>query len=136
MTENSEALMIAIREVGAGGFYFNPAMREARHSKNGDRPSIDQLLSVTEMQVFAVIGDGADDNKASYLLGLSAKTVHSHRQRIMRKLNVQSRGELMREAIQRGVVRFTTDHVFRPGLKGVLAGRRVSSRDAFGPISG
>jgi hypothetical protein len=44
----------------------------------------------------------------------------------MRKLGVQSRGELMREALRRGVVRIVDGAVLRPGFERALAARRAA----------
>ena len=87
-------------------------------------PLLNLVLSTTELQVFAVIGDGTDDNDAAECLRLSAKTVHCHRQHIMAKLGVRTRTELMRVAIQRGIVRVTVDGVLRPGFERELLERK------------
>ncbi len=91
-------------------------------------PQLSRILSSAELQVFAVIGDGTDDTEAAERLRLSAKTVHCHRQHIMAKLGVRTRVELMRVAIQRGIVRITSDAVIRPGFERELAERETRSR--------
>jgi DNA-binding CsgD family transcriptional regulator len=91
------------------------------------------LLTETELLIFAVIGDGSDDRQAAARLGLSETTVHNHRQNIMRKLGVRARTDLMREAIRRGVVRFTTTGIaLTPGMERALTDRVARSRDPFG----
>jgi len=66
----------------------------------------------------------SDDATAAEALGLRPTTVHTHRQRIMRKLEVQSRTALIREAMRRGVIRFTDFGAIRPGLDGELDERK------------
>lgn len=113
----------AIRTVYDGGTYFSPTFQQRVPVMKG-RVVLAQLLTSAEMQVFAIIGDGSDDEQAAERLGIKAATAHCHRQRIMRKLGVQTRVELMRTAIQRGVVRITPDRVFRPGCEPQVDGTR------------
>jgi DNA-binding NarL/FixJ family response regulator len=79
-----------------------------------------ELLTPAELKILATIGDGSDDRLAAHRLGLSPLTVHTHRKRIMRKLGVGSRPDLMRIAIQTGLVRITPTRVFRPGFDHAL----------------
>lgn len=79
-------------------------------------PLLHQILSEREMQVFALLADGSDDQTAAEALGLSKTTIHTHRQRIMSKLGVNTRAALIRDALRRGVIRFTENGTLRPGL--------------------
>lgn len=122
--EGIKSLAVALRRVVNGQPRFRPAAARPGATGLPDVP-LNRLLSDTELQVLAVIGDGSDDQAAAPRLGLSAKTVHTHRQRIMRKLGVQTRAGLMRVALQRGVVRFGADRVLCPGLEHALEERRA-----------
>jgi len=122
--ENGDNLGTAIQCAGSGGHYFSPTRRLS--AANG-RPTLKQILSDTELRVLAIIGDGSSDQEAADRLGLSATTVHCHRQHIMRKLDIQTRAALMRAAIERGVIRFSSDRVLRPGMEQILAGRHLSA---------
>jgi DNA-binding NarL/FixJ family response regulator len=131
--ESSDQLVVAIRRVAEGGVYFSAGVLGSASVVLGGPTTVAQLLTDTELRVFAVVGDGSDDGQAAARLGLSDTTVHNHRQRIMRKLGVQSRTDLMREAMRRGVVRFTeTGGVLTPGLERTLADRAALSRDPIG----
>jgi DNA-binding NarL/FixJ family response regulator len=110
------ALPSVINRVAQGGMYFSPEVGPGCGNAAPARATLDQILSPHELRIFALLGDGCDDGCAAEKLGLSAHTVHGHRQRIMRKLDVQTRTDLMRVAIQRGVVRITPDRVLRPGF--------------------
>lgn len=123
--ETSDMLVTVIRRVDAGGNYFSATPADAA-PRETNPTELHRLLSSTEMQVFAVIGGGCDDREAGERLGLSAKTVHWHRQRIMRKLDVQTRTELMVAALQRGIVRVTADRVLRPGFERTLRARATA----------
>lgn len=121
--EDADNLGVAIYRVGCGGHYFSADRLAYIGAK---RPTLNQILSQTELQVLAVIGDGCSDQEAADCLGLSASTVHCHRQHIMHKLDIQTRTALMRTAIERGVIRFSADRVLRPGMEQILAGRHLS----------
>ena len=112
--DNWNALGRIIATVANGGIYFTP---RAKPPFKPALPPFTQLLSVYEQRIFALLGDGCDDKGAARLLDISEHTVHAHRSRIMRKLGVQSRTELMRAAIQLGVVRITSQDILRPGLQ-------------------
>ena len=82
------------------------------------RPTrVTELLTPGELKIFATIGDGSDDQAAAERLRLSPLTVHTHRKRIMRKLDVRTRPALMRIAIESGMVRITAGKIFRPGFE-------------------
>ena len=121
-------LVEVMQNVARGDRYFTPEPRPIVASKSA---SLAHIFTPTELQVFAVLGAGTDDQEAAIRLGLSTATVHTHRQHIMRKLGVQTRTELMREALIRGVVRYTTSGgVLTPGLQQVLAERAQRSHAA------
>lgn len=113
-TEHPDDLVEATRRVGQGGSYYSASLRQIE--LGGERAALSALLTVSELQVFAVIGDGTDDGHAAERLGLSPTTIHTYRQRIMRKLGVQTRAGLIKEALHRGIVRLGKDCVLRPGF--------------------
>jgi DNA-binding NarL/FixJ family response regulator len=119
--ESGRSLAEAIGKVGAGFAYASYPLGRARALACAGRTPLGRLLSSAERLVFSVIGDGSDDLAASTLLGLSIHTLHTHRRRIMAKLGLKTRAELIREAVIRGVVRFGPEGVIRPGLDRELA---------------
>jgi DNA-binding NarL/FixJ family response regulator len=115
----------AIRAVLNGTGYFSPLRTpDARATR---APLLTQTLSPVETQVLAVIAEGADDDCAGVRLGMSGQTVHTHRRNIMRKLHVHTGRDLMREALCRGIIRFTANRVLHPGLERELADRADAS---------
>lgn len=56
-------------------------------------------LSDREFEVFGLIGDGLQTREIADQLGLSIKTVESHRENIKRKLNIENATELLQRAI-------------------------------------
>ena len=57
-------------------------------------------LSDREFEVFRLIGRGVGPGEIATRLGLSVKTVESHRENIKQKLNLPNGRELLRAAMQ------------------------------------
>ncbi|MFH2039858.1 MAG: response regulator transcription factor [Chloroflexota bacterium] len=64
-----------------------------------------EVLSHRERQVLELVADGSNNQEIGKLLGLSPKTIARHRERIMNKLNMHSRTELVKFAIRTGLVK-------------------------------
>lgn len=89
---------------------------------NGSRPppapasrSVLHRLTLRELEVLAWIADGSTDLECGRHLGCSAKTVHTHRQRIMSKLGLHRRAEVVTRSVQLGIIRITPQRVLFPG---------------------
>lgn len=100
VTKGSEPAMIiaAIRKVAAGGRYVDPELAEQmvlEFSLSEGRPA-HELLSEREFQVFQRVLSGKHISEIALELSLSAKTVSTHKARLMRKLNVQNNADLIR----------------------------------------
>ena len=61
-------------------------------------------LTVRERQVLQMIAEGMTSRKIAETLGISAKTVDTHRTRLMRKLDIHDKAKLIKYAIRRGIV--------------------------------
>jgi len=61
------------------------------------------ILTPREQEVLRLIADGKRVKEIAHLLGISAKTVESHRQNIMDKLEIHSTIELARYALREGL---------------------------------
>lgn len=86
------------------------------------------LDELTEMEqiVLSVIGDGSDNLHAAERLGVAERTVGTHRDAIMKKLNLHHRGELWNYALKHGYVLFTENGIRYPGFQRLIDGRRVT----------
>lgn len=62
-------------------------------------------LSRREREVFALLSSGVPQREAAEKLGLSVKTIETYRTRIGQKLGLKSRAELIKYALQAGVLR-------------------------------
>lgn len=102
-------LVAALRGVGCGGTYFSSEV--AQHYLNAqlggagrNRGARLQALSAREIEVLKLIADGVGNKQIAVRLGVSPRTVETHRERIMRKLDLHSVAALTRFAIAQGLV--------------------------------
>ncbi len=101
-------LMSAIRSAIKGEFYVS-----ADHDSNSLQASAEapenplnaiQQLSEREREVLSWVAQGMTNQQIAGMLTLSVKTVESYRARLMRKLGIHSRAELVRFALDVGVL--------------------------------
>jgi DNA-binding NarL/FixJ family response regulator len=115
----SEKLAIAIREIVKGGIYvsrevalsaFRKSLLRARENDHALRsaPSLEEL-SNREMHIFQLLGSGLGTRQIAQSLGLSVKTIESHRENIKHKLHVRSSGELRVRAAKWVEQRFSAE---------------------------
>jgi len=95
-------LLTAIRKVAAGGRYIDPALADRMVFEVGlsDSRPAHALLSEREFQVFERLVHGANVNEIANQLSISAKTVSTHKVRLMQKLGAHSVAELVKYAIE------------------------------------
>jgi two-component system response regulator NreC len=98
----SEELVTAVRMAAQGRTYLQPELG-ARLAAEPDTVSPDDL-SDREIEVLRLIALGHTNNEIAERLYLSVRTVESHRAHIQQKLGLASRSELVRYAIERGLV--------------------------------
>ncbi len=104
-------LTTAIRAVSRGGLVLDPdvareAMREqAGSATSGQAADPYETLTDREKQVLKLVAEGHSNKEVAELLDISVKTAMSHREHIMQKLDLHSRTDLIRFAIQQGVIR-------------------------------
>jgi DNA-binding NarL/FixJ family response regulator len=92
-----DAVLDAIRTVAAGGTAFSAAQLQAARAARR-RPSD------RELQVVALVADGATNAEIAGVLGLTEKTVESHLRRLFDRYGLLSRTELAVLAIEEGWV--------------------------------
>jgi two-component system, NarL family, response regulator NreC len=96
-------LIDAVRAAAAGESYLNPRLgaRVAAEPPPGPPDG----LSDREVQVLRLIALGHTNAQIAQELYLSVRTVETHRAHIQQKLGVTERSELVRYAIDRGLVK-------------------------------
>ncbi len=64
-----------------------------------------KYLTSREVQVLKLIADGNTDKEIAVFLGLSDKTVSTHRKHMLKKLQVSNTALLIRYAIEKRIVK-------------------------------
>lgn len=107
---SSQDLIYAIRQALAGHLYLSPGVNEraiqayVQHASaaRGDDPF--ETLTPRERQIFQLAAEGANNHQIAERLSLSARTVEMHRGSLMKKLGLKSQTDLVKYALQRGLV--------------------------------
>jgi len=101
-------LINAIRAVARGEMYIHPSMTRALLHEPAQRtrtPSgAHESLTPRETDVLRLIVRGYTNRQAAEELGLSVRTVETHRANLMGKLGLESRVELVRWAADNGLL--------------------------------
>ena len=105
-----EELVRAIEAVNAGETFFSPDVARIalnQYVANGGRiePSPASKLTERERQVLELIAEGLSNKEAASKLGVGVRTIETHRERIMRKLNIHNAAGLTRFAIANNLVK-------------------------------
>ena len=58
-----------------------------------------------EKQVLKLVAEGNSNKEVAQLLGISVKAAMSHRERVMQKLDIHNRTELVKFALKQGVIK-------------------------------
>jgi DNA-binding NarL/FixJ family response regulator len=108
MTKDSEPdmLVAAIRKIAAGGRYIDPQLVDEMvfdQRLDGSTP-LHQRLSDREFQIFRMLVAGNSVTAIADALSLSAKTVSTHKLRLLQKMNMQSIAELTRYAVEHRLI--------------------------------
>jgi DNA-binding NarL/FixJ family response regulator len=96
----ADQLLTALRTVLQGDTYLSAemaAVHKEAAAKMGSDPL--QRLSNRELQVLNLVGRGVSSRDIATELGLSVKTVESHRQSVKRKLHLLTNSQLIKYAM-------------------------------------
>ena len=104
-------LVSAIRVVGRGEVFLYPTLarvlvRQHLQHAEGARGGAEtpQLLTPREIEVLTWIAEGSANREIAEMLCISIKTVDRHRENILQKLNLHNRVELVKYAIEKGLI--------------------------------
>ncbi|MGF6293154.1 DNA-binding NarL/FixJ family response regulator [Paraburkholderia youngii] len=100
-----EVLLAAIRKLAEGGRFLDPKLVDAMvfDTQRDDVPP-HKVLSDREFQVLQMLAAGRSINEIAETCTLSAKTISTHKMRLMRKLGLSNNAELIRYAIRHGLI--------------------------------
>jgi len=103
-----DELLSAIGAVQTGASYLSPAVTRQvvdAIARPGDSvPSGAAMLTDREREVLQLIAEGLSSKEIAPVLGVSLKTVDSHRSNLMDKLDIHKVSGLVRYAIRMGLV--------------------------------
>ena len=104
----SAELLQAIRAVERGNFYLSSEISRVvverfLSSENADEEE-GVALSDRERQILQLVAEGHTNRQIAAALGITPKTVDTHRTRLMTKLDIHDTPGLVRYAIRKGIV--------------------------------
>jgi len=99
-----DVLLAAIRKLAAGGRFIDPKLVDAIifETHSGDAPP-HEVLSDREFQVLQMLAAGTSINEIAETLALSAKTISTHKMRLMQKLGLANNAELILYTVRHGL---------------------------------
>jgi len=107
ITKNSspQDLLAAMRKVAAGGRFLAPDIAEkiAFELSSVAEQVPHELLSGRELLILRMLAKGKKINEIALELGISSKTVSTHKARLMQKMHIDSDIKLMQYAITYGM---------------------------------
>ncbi|MDB5789940.1 response regulator [Caballeronia mineralivorans] len=99
-----DIILAAIRKLSGGGRFIDPKLIDVMvfdtHSSDA---APHEILSDREFQVLHLLAAGKSINAIAEVLVLSAKTISTHKMRLMQKLGLDNNAELIRYAIKHGL---------------------------------
>jgi two-component system, NarL family, nitrate/nitrite response regulator NarL len=106
-----EQLLHAIEAVYTGEAFFSPQIAQAALShlvNNAGKESPLAQLTNREREVLILIAEGQSNKEIACRLGIGVRTIETHRERIMRRLNIHSVAGLTKYAIANGMISIDT----------------------------
>ncbi len=102
-------LMSAIHIVRQGDVYIYPSLarllvKDFLHRSEASAPETREELTPREQEVLTYIAEGYSNREIADALVISVKTVDRHRENLMRKLQLHNRVELVKYAIEKGLI--------------------------------
>jgi two-component system, NarL family, response regulator NreC len=103
-----EELELAIQTVMSGQPYLSPkitdvVIKEYIHNIPANEATAFSTLTTREREVLQLLAEGKTTKQIAVYLNISIKTIETHRQQVMEKLNIHSIAELTKYAIREGL---------------------------------
>lgn len=108
-SDATEKLLEAVKAVHAGSHFFSSKVTEVIFEKflrsvGESKADAAGRLSSREREIVQLLSEGKSNKETAAILGISIKTVETHRGTIMRKLHLQSFSDLVRYAIRENII--------------------------------
>ncbi len=107
-SDAGQELVRAIRALESGQVYFTPKVSEMLMTGylGGSKDSGENVtpLSAREREVVQLLVEGRSNKEVATALGISVKTVETHRARIMEKLNLKAFSDMVRYAVRNNII--------------------------------
>ncbi|HUI72374.1 MAG TPA: response regulator transcription factor [Spirochaetia bacterium] len=99
-------LLAAIRKLAGGGRYVSPSLAERLAEELAGRKArpVHEKLSDREYRVLCLLASGKGVSEIASELFLSPATVGTYRSRVLSKLNLNNTAELVRYAVEHGLL--------------------------------
>ena len=97
-----DVLLEAIRTVMRGGTYLDPAVAGKMFESVPVRGAVSADVTSREREVLTLVAWGHTNKEIASILGITVKTVESHKANAMQKLEIGSRADLVRFALAQG----------------------------------
>ena len=107
-----EELIRAVRAVAANKTYLSPdisdiVIKESLSRSSADKSSVSSTLTMRECEVLQLLAEGKTVKQIAAKLCLGIKTIYTHREQIMEKLNTHSTADLTKYALREGMTSLT-----------------------------
>jgi two-component system response regulator NreC len=105
----AQELVYAIRQAIAGHLFLSPPLSEhaiQAYLERAQDTVLDpyETLTAREREVLQLAAEGQNNTEIAARLSISPRTVEMHRGNLMRKLRLRNQTELIRFALQRGIL--------------------------------
>jgi len=100
---DTQDLVNAVDAILAGGHYFSPSIASLLDDAGNVSDPYDNLTN-REREVLQLVAEGKTASDIKEVLFISARTVEKHRSNLMKKLGLHSHAEVIRYALQRGLI--------------------------------
>jgi two-component system response regulator NreC len=103
-------LVHAIRSIHQGEAFLYPSITKRvvedylRRVETGQEHDSFSSLTDREREVLQLVAEGHANREIAEILSISVRTAQNHRAHIMEKLGIHDRGELIKYAIQKGII--------------------------------
>jgi DNA-binding NarL/FixJ family response regulator len=103
-TQPTADLIQAINAINEGATYLSPGISESVVRAALAREPAEDPLTQREREILQLIAEGKTNKEICQQLGISVKTVESHRRNVMVKLDIHETAGLVRHAIKIGLI--------------------------------